>query len=100
MQGLAAACSSWGVESVEAALQARRESETPAASYMLAALIPDDPAVPLHVSMEAHAAQAAPPPLLPDVPVDHADAAHQAAALAAAGYYAVAAHVGAGWRPH
>ena len=67
---------------------------------MLAALIPDDPAIPLHVSTEALAALAATPPVLPDVPIDHADAAHQAAALAAAGYYAVAAHIGAGWRPH
>ena len=67
---------------------------------MLAALIPDDPAAPLHVPTEALAALAAPPPLLPDVPVDFADAAQQAAALAAAGYYAAAAHMGAGWRPH
>lgn len=99
-QGLAVALEGWGSESVEAALQARRESETPAAEYMLAALIPDDPAAPLHVSTEAHAALAAPTPLLPDVPVDFADAAQQAGVLARAGYIAAAQHMGAGWRPH
>jgi hypothetical protein len=112
MQGLTCVCvqqglgvlgvggTGWGCESVEAALQARRESETPAAEYMLAALIPDDPAAPLHVSTEAHAALAAPTPLLPDVPVDFADAAQQAGVLARAGYIAAAQHMGAGWRPH
>jgi hypothetical protein len=84
----------YGSMSEEAGVQAARQGTAMPVQYALASLIPDDPALPLHVRHEAaqHAEHPAPPVIIPDVPVEAEDAAQQYAVLAAAfpGLYGLA----------
>ena len=75
----------YGSLSEEAGLQAARQAAALPAQYALTSLIPDDPALPLHVRHEAAQHAEHPPPfIIPDVPVEAEDAAQQVSLLSAA----------------
>lgn len=69
----------YGVDSHEVAIQLARQADTPPVCYLLASLVPDDPATPLEVEAEARAAEGVPVPFIPDLPTDPEDAERQRA---------------------
>ena len=79
-----AAADGYGSLSEEADVQAARQQGALPAQYALASLIPDDPALPLHVRHGASQHTEQQLAFIPDVPVDPQDAVEQHAKLVAA----------------